>query len=349
MKILSITVPIYNTENYIERCLDSILIDEIIDDIEVILVNDGSKDKSIDIMRQYEKKYPNTIVVIDKENGGHGSTINAALKVAKGKYFRVLDSDDWFDSNNFVTFIKKIKSEEVDLIVTNYRKEFVYNGISEEIKWNDLKENITYYFDKFNLKILNKEYFVMANSTYKTEILRKANLNLIERVFYVDMQYNIVPILYVNTFKFIRLDIYRYFIGRPDQSMNLDNFVRNRAHHDKVMRFLIEYYNKNLKRFSKNKEAYIKQILFYMLTTHYYIHCVYPKKDYKIIYKEIKEFDKYLKNINKDLYDMMYEIGQIKYNRKTKFIFVRISPQFFSRFLSFCRRINSKRNDNFEK
>lgn len=339
MKILSIAIPVYNTENYIKRCVDSLILKEIINDIEIILVNDGSKDNSLKIMNEYKEKYPQSIVVIDKENGGHGSTINAALEMATGKYFRVLDSDDWFDSKNFIEFVKRLKNEEVDLIITNYKKEYVYNGFSEQINWKKMESNKVYNFNEFDLKTLNKEYFVMANSTYRTEMLREAQLKLLEKTFYVDMQYNVVPILKLNTFKFINLDIYRYFIGRPEQSMNLQNFVRNRANHEKVMRFLIEYYTDNSEKISENQKNYIKQIIYYMLNTHYYIYCVYAKNDRKIIYKEIKEFDEYLKNKNIELYNMMNESGQIRCNRKTRFVFVKINSQFFTKCVSFCGRI----------
>ena len=334
MKILSIAIPVYNTEKYIKRCMDSILLKEIIDDIEIILVNDGSKDNSINIMNEYKDSYPQSVVVIDKENGGHGSTINAALTVASGKYFRVLDSDDWFDSIDFITFVKNLKNEDVDLIITNYRKEYIYDGTSEEINWKGLEENKVYKFNEIDLKILNKEYFVMANSTYKTELLRDSNLKLLEKTFYVDMQYNVIPISKLNTFKYMNLDIYRYFIGRPDQSMNLQNFVKNRSNHDRVMKFLIDYYINNKESFSENQIKYIKQILYYMLTTHYYIYCVYAKNNRKSIYKEIKDFDKYLKSKDIELYKMMAEIGQIKCNRNTKFIFTRINSQFFTRIVS---------------
>lgn len=345
MKTLSIVIPVYNTEKYIQRCIDSLIIDDIIDDIEIILVNDGSKDKSIDIMNLFQKKHPKSVIVIDKENGGHGSTINAGLKVATGKYFRVIDSDDWVNSIDFNEFVKRLKKEDVDLIITDYRKEYIYDGQSEKICWKKLKDNQRYNFDKFDLKLLEKDYFVMANSTYKTEVLRKSNLKMLEKTFYVDMQYNVVPILYIKTFKFMKLDIYRYFIGRPDQSMNLNNFVKNRANHETVMKFLIEYYNENYKKFSENKDKYIKQILYYMLTTHYYIYCVYSKKEKGKTYKEIKKFDKYLKKSNKDLYNMMDSIGQIKYNRKTKFIFVRINSQFFSKFINKCGNLIKKKGE----
>lgn len=339
MKILTIAIPVYNTEKYIRRCVDSLLVNEIQNDIEVILVNDGSKDNSIKILNKYKEKYPETIVVIDKENGGHGSTINAALEKATGKYFRVLDSDDWFDSKNFTEFVKKLYEEDADVIVTNYKKEFVYNGESESIEWKHLKENKVYDFNKFDLKDLDNDYFVMANSTYKTEILRNSKLKLMEKTFYVDMQFNTIPIKNIKTFKFMDLDIYRYYIGRPEQSMNLQNFVKNRANHEKVMKFLIEYYNSNLKEFSDNQEKYIKQIIFYMLTTHYYIYCYYGKTEKNKLYKEVKNFDKYLKNVNSELYNMMNKIGIIRYNRKTNFNFVKINPYLFSKIINRCGRL----------
>ncbi len=334
MKILTIAIPVYNTEKYIKRCFDSILTSDIIDDIEVIAINDGSKDNSINILNEYKLLYPNTLIIIDKENGGHGSTINSALEVASGKYFRVLDSDDWFNTKDFITLVNNLKNCNTDVIITNYTKEHIYNGISEKIIWKSLKENTIYDFDKIDINILNKEYFVMANSIYKTDILKKSGLKLLEKTFYVDMQYNVVPIKYVNNFIYFDLDIYRYFIGRPDQSMNLKNFVKNRLNHEKVLKYLIEYYISSSDQLSSNKEKYITQILFYMLTTHYYIYCVYPEKGSSSMSNEIKNFDKYLKEKDIDLYVMMNQISQIKYNRKTKFLFVKIHPHFFSRLIN---------------
>ena len=345
MKLLSIAIPVYNTENYIRRCLESLLAKEILDDIEIIAVNDGSKDNSINILNEYKEKYPNTMVVIDKENGGHGSTINAALEIATGKYFRVIDSDDWVDSQNFAALVNKLKDQDADLIITNYRKEYIYNGFSEYIEWEDLEENVLYGFNNFDLKLLDKEYFVMANSIYKTSVLKDSNLKLLEKTFYVDMQYNIIPISHVKTFCFIDLDIYRYFIGRPDQSMNLQNFVKNRSNHEAVVKYLIDYYNKESKTLSENQLKYIKKILFYMFTTHYYIYCVYAKKDKKIIYKEIKEFDNYLKNSNIELYNMMNRIGKIRYYRKLKFIPIKINSGLFNRLIELVSRMLKWRED----
>ena len=257
MKILTVIVPVYNTEKYIKRCLDSLDNKEINDKLEVLVVSDGSKDNAINIAKEYSKRLPDTFKIIEKENGGHGSTINKGLELATGKYFRVLDSDDWVDNVNFVEFVKRLEDQDADLVVTDYSKEFIYEGKSEKIVYKNLEPNKKYIFDKFDLNILNGEYFVMATSTYKTEVLRKSNLKLMEKTFYVDMQYNVVPIPYVNSFVYFDLDIYRYFIGRLDQSVNTASFVKNHLNHDKVVKYLIDYYS-NLTDISDTKKEYIK-------------------------------------------------------------------------------------------
>lgn len=316
MKILTVIVPVYNTEKYIKRCLDSLDNKEINDKLEVLVVSDGSKDNAINIAKEYSKRLPDTFKIIEKENGGHGSTINKGLELATGKYFRVLDSDDWVDNVNFVEFVKRLEDQDADLVVTDYSKEFIYEGKSEKIVYKNLEPNKKYNFDKFDLNILNGEYFVMATSTYKTEVLRKSNLKLMEKTFYVDMQYNVVPIPYVNSFVYFDLDIYRYFIGRLDQSVNTASFVKNHLNHDKVVKYLIDYYS-NLTDISDTKKEYIRIILKYILFTHYSIYCIYFKKK-RQGYKLVKEFDKYLYNKNKELYDVS-NISFIKIYRNLKF------------------------------
>ena len=316
MKILTVIVPVYNTEKYIKRCLDSLDNKEINDKLEVLVVSDGSKDNAINIAKEYSKRLPDTFKIIEKENGGHGSTINKGLELATGKYFRVLDCDDWVDNVNFVEFVKRLEDQDADLVVTDYSKEFIYEGKSEKIVYKNLEPNKKYIFDKFDLNILNGEYFVMATSTYKTEVLRKSNLKLMEKTFYVDMQYNVVPIPYVNSFVYFDLDIYRYFIGRLDQSVNTASFVKNHLNHDKVVKYLIDYYS-NLTDISDTKKEYIRIILKYILFTHYSIYCIYFKKK-RQGYKLVKEFDKYLYNKNKELYDVS-NISFIKIYRNLKF------------------------------
>ena len=297
MKILTIVVPVYNTEKYIKRCLDSLDNKEINEKIEVLIVCDGRNYIYINIPKTFSDRLHNTLKIIEKENGGHGSTINKGLELATGKYFRVLDSDDWVNNTDFIKFVNELTKLDVDLVVTDYSKEFVFDSCSEKIVYKDLKPNKKYTFANFDLKLLNGEYFVMATSTYKTEILRKSNLKLMEKTFYVDMQYNVIPICFVDSFIYLNLDIYRYFIGRKEQSINTSSFVRNHANHEKVVKYLIEYYS-NLQNISNVKREYIKIIIKYILFTHYSIYCRYLKNKNKG-YKIIKEFYKNFYNKNK--------------------------------------------------
>lgn len=338
MKILTVLVPVYNTEKYIKRCLDSVLLESVLEDIEILVVSDGSKDGSVDIAKSYQEKFPETVRVIEKENGGHGSTINKGLELATGTYFRVLDSDDWFNPIDFQEFVKRLKDETSDLVVCNYRKEFVYESRSEFLQYKNLKEGTMYDFLNLDLDILGGEYFVMATSTYRTEVLRNAKLKLLEKTFYVDMQYNIVPMTQVKTFSYYELDIYRYFIGRPEQSVNLNSFVRNQEHHKKMIKWLIEYYTGIRYTLNSVQKKYIEWILYYTLYTHYTIYCEYDT-DHKRAYKEILEFDSYLKQENRELYDRLNDLGDIRIHRKAKFIGVRFNGKLWKRMVNLCKRL----------
>ena len=338
-KILSVLVPVYNTEKYIRRCLDSVLLSPILKDIEVIVVSDGSKDSSIDIIKnEYLSKYNETIVLVEKENGGHGSTINKGLEVATGKYFKVLDSDDWVNSIDFIEFVKRLKKEDADLVVTNYSQQHVYNQSEIIFRYRGLNENVLYNFDKIDLGILYGEYFMLATSTYKLEVLKKGNVNLFEKTFYVDMQYNIQAITKVKTFTYYDLDIYRYYIGRKEQSTNVNSLVKNKMHHEKVMKYLLEYYVINKNKMSKNKDKYVRQIIIYMLFTHYTIFCSYDR-DYDDAYKKIKDFDEYFKSLDLSLYNEMNKMSLIKANRKTKFKCINTKLKFKKKFFNVFYKI----------
>lgn len=329
-KILTIVIPTYNVEKYLERCLDSLTYnDDIQDDIEILVVNDGSKDNSLKIAKEYEKKFP-SVIVIDKENGGHGSTINAGLVKASGKYFRVIDSDDWVNVIDFRKYVLDLKKLDCDVVLTNFSREYIYSGISDKFKYPEAIEfNKIYDLDKFDLSLFKDDYFFMATTTYKTSILKDNNFKLDEHMFYVDMEYVVFPLPNINNFILLDYDIYRYFIGRPDQSVNINGFVKNRKHHEYVFEKLVNFYTNT--KMSKNKRDYVKKIILLMSNTHYIIYLksgLLKRKDIK----EIKKFDKKLKKINLDLYN---EIGNkymyIRWNRKTKFIFKPGKHCFFSR------------------
>ncbi len=340
MKILSIVIPTYNVEKYLRRCLDSLVYDEsVLEDIELLVVNDGSKDNSLEIAKEYEKKYPKTIRVIDKENGGHGSTINEGLKVAKGEYFRVIDSDDWVNIDEFADYIRELKKCKADIVLTNFNKELLYSGEIQTFDYKNLQYNKEYDLNDFDYSILEDAYFYMATSTIKTEKLRKAKLHLDEKTFYVDMEYILLPFLEMDSMIYLDFNIYRYFIGRAEQSVNIQSFVKNRAHHEKVVRRLLDFYKSIPDK--EHKKEYIRKIILQLLNTHYIIYCKAKLNDKKDL-EEIRAFDKFLKENFKELYDeLSRQQRYINWNRKTNFIYAQFHNNLLSRI---CEKIDNRNN-----
>lgn len=335
-KILTIVVPTYNVEKYLSRCLDSLLYDEKTNKkIEIIVVNDGSKDNSLKIANEYKEKYPDSVLVIDKENGGHGSTINAGLKIATGKYFRVIDSDDWVNIDEFTSYINDLEKLNSDIVLTNFSREYIYNSTQVISKYpKSIEYNKEYNLDNFDFNLLKNEYFYMATSTIKTSILKECNLHIDEKTFYVDMEYNIFPFPYYKTMTYLNYDIYRYFIGRPEQSISQGGFVNHRKDHEKVLKKLIDFYT-NLE-VDNNRKKYIKKILLLTLDSHYVIYCYSPiEKDLtNIMRKEIRDFTKYLKKKNIELYNEFLNTQFFaKANIKTNFIFASTKHNYFTRIM----------------
>lgn len=293
MKVLSIVVPVYNTELYLARCLDSMLYDKnIFDDIEIIVVNDGSKDGSLAIAKQYEKQF-SCVRVIDKHNGGHGSTINAALKIANGKYFRVVDSDDWLNMTDFPKYVKALKKTDVDAVITDYRKEMTFGGEVVEFHFDKKIEFGKIYDLNRDANLFGDDYFHMAATAFKTERLKEADFELDEKCFYVDMEFVVFPLKTVNTFTRLDFNLYRYMIGRAEQSINMNSMFRRRSDHDKVLRRLLRFYEEN--NFSTKKKNFIQNIISLMASTHYYIF-LHPISTRKATAKELRKFDKFFKD-----------------------------------------------------
>lgn len=243
MKILSIAVPCYNSQDYMANCIESLLKGG--DDVEILVVNDGSADKTKEIADEYQAKYPGIVKAIHKPNGGHGSAVNAGLENATGLYFKVVDSDDWVDLEAYETILARLKTltddeNQLDLLLSNYVYEKVgvkkktvirYTGIIPEEKvvgWDDI--------GKFKLG----HYILMHAAIYRTKLLRDCGLKLPEHTFYVDNLYVYAPLPYVKKMMYLDVDFYRYFIGRDDQSVHEEVMIRRIDQQIKVNKLLFE-------------------------------------------------------------------------------------------------------------
>jgi len=222
MKLLTIGIPCYNSEDYMEKAIESALVGG--NDVEIIVVNDGSKDRTAEIADRYAAQYPEIVHVIHKSNGGHGSGVNAALDMAEGKYFKVLDSDDWLDSSSYLRILgqlKKMAENDTlpDMMLANYvyekegkrhKKVLRLKGFPKDTQftWSDIRCFYT------------GHYILMHSVMYRTALLRDCGIRLPEHTFYVDNLYVYLPLPYVKTMYYMDEDLYRYYIGRTDQSVN---------------------------------------------------------------------------------------------------------------------------------
>lgn len=302
MKVLSVVVPMYNTELYIERCLDSLLYHtSIVDDIEIIVVSDGSTDSSLKIANTYKKKYPQSIVVVDKENGGHGSTVNVGVNIAKGKYIRVVDSDDWVDIDNFKECVNKLKKETADVVVTDVRRQQLYDESELNFRFKEKTEK-PIPIERVKDKIMEDNFFFefsMHSMTVKTEKLRKVwEDGLLEKTFYVDQQFVAKVFMCAENYVEYHINIYMYFIGRPEQSMG-EGFFKHIDDHERVLRWLLGTTT------DEKKPGYYKTIvarqIILMLGTHYSAYLEQPKlaKEKK---NELVRFDTFLRRNYSEYY-----------------------------------------------
>jgi len=218
-KLLSIIIPTYNMEKYLDKGLDSLIVSEKLwGYLEVLIINDGSKDKSSDIAHRYEQKNPELFRVIDKENGNYGSCINRGIKEASGKYIKIMDADDSFDKDGLENVLLSLIDVDADLILTKVI--FVIKGREKNSDQEiNLEPNKEYHFsDPLVKNILND--IAMHNVMYKKAILDKINYKQQEGISYTDQEWIYTPMVAVNSVLYLNETVYRYLIGREGQTMN---------------------------------------------------------------------------------------------------------------------------------
>lgn len=223
MRDITFTVPCYNSEDYMERCIDSLLSGE--ERVEIIIVDDGSTDRTGEIADNYARNYPEIIRVIHQENGGHGAGVNAGLANASGRYFKVVDSDDWLDEAELQKLLAQIRKWDkedtrVDLIICNYIYDHLYEGKRKRMAYKNVFQPETVCGWNDIGRFRPSQYLVMHSLFYRTDVLRKAGIKLPKHTFYVDNIFANQPLPYVSTICYLNLDMYHYFLGREDQSVN---------------------------------------------------------------------------------------------------------------------------------
>lgn len=261
MKLLSIAIPCYNSQDYMERCIKSLLPGG--DDVEILVVDDGSQDMTPEIADAYQKKYPGIVRAIHQTNGGHGEAVNTGLANAQGLYFKVVDSDDWVDLESYEKILGTLRdivgsTHTLDMLISNfvYEKEgskhkkvmkYTSSLVQDKIfTWNDVRH------------MRKGQYLLMHSVIYRTKLLRECGLHLPRHTFYVDNLYVYEPLPHVKTMYYLDVDFYRYYIGRDDQSVNETVMIQRIDQQIKVNKIMVDSYdlwkipNKKLRKYMFN-------------------------------------------------------------------------------------------------
>lgn len=304
-KVLTIVVPSYNVEKYLKDTLESFISEKILDDIEVLIVNDGSKDSTAQIAENFEKRYPQSFKLINKENGGHGSTINRGIEIATGKYFKVVDGDDWVNTEDFIKMVEKLKETESDIVLTDYFT--VMDGTREQkrITFPLLSQKKNWMFDELKIGF----FLPMHAMCIKTKIFQENNIRLDENCFYVDNEYTAFIIPYVNSIAYFKnISVYMYRLALVTQSVSIKGYQNHINDHIKVSLRIIEFAEKYRKNNSNQKKAdYLDYLAANLIGSQVTIFTSYPVSK-RGVKEQLISFDDKVKKRS----ERIYKLGETK-------------------------------------
>ena len=255
-KLLTVSVAAYNVAEYIRGTLDSVIHPDCIDRMEILVVDDGGTDETLSIVKEYEEKYPNSVFGIHKENGGYGSVINTSIRRATGKFFKQLDGDDWFETENLPAFLDFLDRVNSDYVVTPMRM-VDESDRSEVVRdyFENLKEG-SYPFDEMDFQSISP----MHCSCFRAKLLQEHNITITEHCFYTDVELVNRPVPYLHTISIFHQPIYVYRIGREGQSVSKTGIRKHYKEHEKVFWNLLEIY-RGLSAEQTAKRQFLRQRL----------------------------------------------------------------------------------------
>jgi len=242
VKLLSIIVPAYDMEGLLPRCLGSLVVSDagLFQFLDVIVVNDGSRDRTSEIAHEFAAKYPEVFRALDKRNGNYGSCINAAIPLAYGRFVRILDADDAYDTAAFERYLKKLAEmpKDVDMVINDYVHEDVEGRVLKRIHYN-LKDDQRYTPDEF---ISGQPDLAMQAVCYRTQLLRAMGYRQTEGISYTDTEWFFLPAGYSKVIRYIPSVVYRYLVGRAGQTMEHSVWIANRGMLECVAKRMLDQY-----------------------------------------------------------------------------------------------------------
>jgi len=301
MKLLTIAIPCYNSQEYMSHAIESALSGG--EDVEVIIVNDGSKDDTAKIADEYEKKYPSMVKAVHQENGGHGEAVNAGLRNATGLYYKVLDSDDWLDEDALKKALAVLRQQveegtNLDVLLCNYVYERVHEGKQKVIDYKSAfpQDRVFTWEEVYRFKV--SQNILMHSVIYRTKMLRDCGIELPKHTFYVDNIFVYYPLPFIKKLYYMDIDLYRYYIGRADQSVNEQVMIGRVDQQLKINKIMIQCHDLTKIKVKKLRN-YMAQYLAMMMT----VSTVFLLREgSEESLQKREELWEFLKNENKQLY-----------------------------------------------
>ena len=303
-KILTFSIAAYNVEKYLDKLLGTILCVPNHELVEVLVVNDGSKDRTAEMAKEYETKYPKTVRLIDKENGGHGSTINRGMKEAKGKYFKAIDGDDWVDSDALEKLLNCLTKIDSDLVLMDYKT--CYEGGDDVLeKTAQIEPLKTLEFDDVISQI---EYMRYHAVIYRTQMLQKNKIRLDEHCFYVDSEFMLFTIPFIRTITYVPYPLYCYRIGLGEQSVSAAGRRKHIVDGDRVEESLLKFYRKLPADISQGRKSYIENGIAAHCTFH--VNSLMLCEESSENKRKIMTLDKRIKKTSVQIYNNMNKMSR---------------------------------------
>lgn len=310
-KILTVSIAAYNVSKYLDEALEPFTNSMYKDELEVLIVDDGSKDDTAEIAKRYEERYPNTFKLVKKENGGWGSTLNKGIEIGTGKYFKQLDGDDYFSHENLDDFILYLKDTNVDLIHSPFITFSDKNGAilrtlssGWDIPWRK------------DILISEIPLFcpAMHTVTVKLDILKNNHVTITEKCFYTDVEFVLKVMGFCKTFSYYELPIYYYRLARNGQSMSIEGVRKNWRDHLKMLSVMLDYEKKNITS-ERTKKIFKERLRWVCEWQYIFFFALNGTTEHK---DALIAFDRELKENYPDYYNSI-ENGAVKFLRKIGF------------------------------
>ncbi len=294
--LLTIVVPAYNVAAYLSRGLSSYDDERFVGLLEVIVVNDGSTDETPRIALDFVERRPQVFRLISQENGGHGAAVNTGIENATGKYFRIVDGDDWVSTDGLADLLTNLAATESDLVIDVKQEVDLSTGKTQLFPIPPLVPFATEmpFVEVCGLHDL-APFMMIHTLTVRTDYLRELRIHLLEHTYYEDLEYVLKTIIQASTVAFLNINVYQYLVGNAGQSVADDNYVKHWDDHSRVTEELLAYYEALLPTLDRPRQRYFAYRLTLLINTHYNIALIFDK-DRKRGLKRAQAFRRFLRD-----------------------------------------------------